>query len=396
MQAGFAFLEAGSVRTKNTTNILLMVVLDGFIGCVSYWAIGYPFAFGEPSNPFIGHGYFFFSRMSEHKLTHFFFQFVFAATACTIVSGALAERVAFEAYIIYSVAITGFIYPVVSHWVWADDGWLLNGPGPEYITFQDFSGSSVVHMVGGIAALVACKILGPRMGRFNEDGSPNDINGHSIPHLTLGALILFFGFLAFNGGSQASISKPGDGVAVSNAVVSTIVAGSFGALVTMLVVKYVFPIKRWSIILIINGGLTGMVAVCACCNTAYAWGAAVIGSLGGLTYLGVANLVLKFCLDDPVDAVGVHLGGGTLGVLMSPLFSADKGLFLHWDAESVLGWLWNALGALAITVWCGVLCTMLFGGLHLANLLRVDPEVEAMGMYRSCIINRPISSSHPR
>ncbi|PIK52308.1 putative ammonium transporter 1 isoform X1 [Apostichopus japonicus] len=140
-------------------------------------------------------------------------------------------------------------------------------------------------MVGGIAALVGCKILGPRIGRFNDDGSPNDINGHSIPFVALGGLVLFFGFLAFNGGSQVSISQPGDGVAVSAAIVNTIISGSFGALSTMLLVKYLLPVRKWSIILIINGGLTSMVAICAGCNSAYAWGAAVIGCLGSLTYL---------------------------------------------------------------------------------------------------------------
>ncbi|PIK40591.1 ammonium transporter-like protein [Apostichopus japonicus] len=300
MQCGFAFLEAGSVRAKNTTNILMKNLLDVFLGAVAYWAFGYAFAFGDQSNSFIGFSNFFFINLPDTSLSFFFFHFVFAATAATIVSGAMAERTSFLGYMIYSVCITGFVYPVVSHWAWSGTGWLGAGPGNPNVGYQDFAGSSVVHMVGGTAALIGASVLGPRTGRFTNG---SDFRGHTVPLVALGGFILFFGFFSFNGGSQASISSPGDGVVVANAITNTIICGAAAALVSLVLGKLVYGKMKWSLLVTINGGLTGMVAICAGCNSLYAWGAFATGIIAGAIFIGVSMLVEKAQIDDPLDAV---------------------------------------------------------------------------------------------
>ncbi|KAJ8023497.1 Ammonium transporter 1 member 2 [Holothuria leucospilota] len=377
MQCGFAFLEAGSVRAKNTTNILIKNLLDVFLGAVAYWAIGYAFAFGDPSNAFLGHSYFFFHRLPEARLSHFFFHFVFAATAATIVSGAMAERTAFKAYMIYSVFITGIIYPVVSHWAWSETGWLAVGPGNANVHYQDFAGSSVVHMVGGTAALVGAAVVGPRTGRFTNGA---DFRGHTVPLVALGGFILFFGFFSFNGGSRASISEPGDGVVVANAIVNTIICGSAAALVALVLEKLVYGTKKWSLLVTINGGLTGMVSICAGCGALYAWGAFATGVFAGAIFVGVSALMEKVQIDDPLDAVAVHLGGGLWGILTVPLLDKDDGVFFKWDGDAFVSWGWNALGACAIMVWTGGLCLVLFGLLRFLKVLRVDLHTERLGL----------------
>lgn len=378
MQMGFAFLEAGSVRAKNTTNILLKNMLDVCIGAVVYWAIGYAFAFGGEANAFIGYRYFFFESLPKCMYSHFFFHFVFAATAATIVSGAMAERTEFAAYFIYSTAITGFIYPVVSHWAWSGEGWLGNGPSG--LAYRDFAGSGVVHCVGGTAALVGAAILGPRIGRYDENGKAKVISGHTVPMVALGGFILFFGFFAFNGGSQASISADGDGEVVSVAIVNTIISGAFAALVAMLIRRIGFQGSYWSLLTTVNGGLTGMVAICAGCDAVYPWGAAVIGMVSGATYMAWSSLMVSLKVDDPLDAVAVHLGGGLWGVLATPLFAQD-GVFL--DNFSTASWQsfgWNLLGVFVIIVWTAVLSLLLFGIMQAAGILRVSPEMEVKGL----------------
>ncbi|XP_072034506.1 putative ammonium transporter 1 isoform X2 [Amphiura filiformis] len=378
MQAGFAFLEAGSVRSKNTTNILLKNLLDVCLGAVVYWAFGYAFAFGSESNSFIGYRYFFFESMPADNYSHWFFHFVFAATAATIVSGAMAERTDFMAYLIYSCVITGFVYPVVTHWAWDGSGWLANGP--DGIAYQDFAGSGVVHMVGGTAALFGAAILGPRIGRFDANGKPKPIEGHTVPNVALGGFILFFGFFAFNGGSQASISAEGDGVIVATAIVNTILSGSAGALVAMVIRRAGFGTGHWSFLTAVNGGLTGMVAICAGCNAVAAWGAIIIGIISGFTYLAWSWLVLKCKVDDPLDAVAVHLGGGLWGVISVPLLSYESGILTKWDLDSAKLLGWNLAGAGAIFGWSGLISLILFGVMRCIGILRVSEEIEIKGL----------------
>ncbi|XP_071831993.1 putative ammonium transporter 1 [Apostichopus japonicus] len=377
MQCGFAFLEAGSVRAKNTTNILMKNLLDVFLGAVAYWAFGYAFAFGDQSNSFIGFSNFFFINLPDTSLSFFFFHFVFAATAATIVSGAMAERTSFLGYMIYSVCITGFVYPVVSHWAWSGTGWLGAGPGNPNVGYQDFAGSSVVHMVGGTAALIGASVLGPRTGRFTNG---SDFRGHTVPLVALGGFILFFGFFSFNGGSQASISSPGDGVVVANAITNTIICGAAAALVSLVLGKLVYGKMKWSLLVTINGGLTGMVAICAGCNSLYAWGAFATGIIAGAIFIGVSMLVEKAQIDDPLDAVAVHLGGGLWGILTVPLLARDSGVFFTGSSDAFVAWGWNVLGAAVIILWTGLLSFILFGTMYMLKILRVDAETEMLGL----------------
>eukprot|EP00121_Abeoforma_whisleri_P007349 Awhi_evm2s6708 len=276
MQLGFAFLEAGSVRSKNTTNILLKNLLDAVLGALSYWAFGWAFAYGN-GNTFIGHSNFFLADFDRTRYAEWFFQFVFAATAATIVSGAVAERCSFVAYISYSIFITGFVYPVGTHWAWDATGWLADGP--DGIFFKDFAGSAIVHVVGGTAALIGAIALGPRIGRFT-DGKDTPIPGHSVAFTALGGLILWVGFYAFNGGSQLAITSDGDGTAVSLVFVNTTLAGAGGALIAMLI-KFFEAHHYISLLTGINGLLAGMVSICASCNAVEPWAAFVIGCIGG-------------------------------------------------------------------------------------------------------------------
>jgi len=319
MQCGFAFLEAGSVRSKNTVNILIKNMLDLLIGGISYWAFGWAIAYGETGNGFIGTSQFFSYQMEHPKYPFWFFQFVFAATAATIVSGSIAERCCFSAYFVYSIIITGWVYPPVSHWAWDTNGWLNK------LEYADFAGSGVVHVLGGTCALVGCWFIGPRLGRFDAEGRPPHMPGHSVPLAGLGGFILLFGFLAFNGGSQLTISNEGDAEAVGLAIVNTILGGSAGGIVA-LILSYIEQ-KKWSYLVTLNGALTGMVSQCAGCNVYEPWAGLVIGMMAGCVYFGVSKTMVKCGLDDPLDAVAVHFGGGILGVLCVPFFKHSTGIF---------------------------------------------------------------------
>ncbi|CAG5130739.1 unnamed protein product, partial [Candidula unifasciata] len=309
MQTGFAFLEAGSVRSKNATNLLIKNLLDAFIAGVAYWTLGFAFAFGE-GNGFIGWHYFASSGLPLTKMAFFFFQYVFAATAATIVSGALAERCEMAAYFIYSFAITGWIYPVVTHWAWSDEGWLKKGMDydidgkMEQIGYQDFAGSGVVHCIGGTAAFVGALILGPRHGRFHKPSKTTlQVRGHSLPFTALGGFILCFGFLAFNGGSRLTVSHEDDGAIIGLAVVNTCISGSTAAIVSLIIRRIGVFGGTWSFLNTLNGALAGMVAVCAGCDSMRPWGAPIVGSIAAIAFNITSWLMCKIKLDDPVDAV---------------------------------------------------------------------------------------------
>jgi len=385
MQCGFAFLEAGSVRSKNVTNILIKNVFDSFVSGIAYWLFGYAFAFGGTDNSFIGTKYFAASNLADTDFASFFFQYTFAATAATIVSGAVAERCEFMAYFAYSFFITGFIYPVVTHWQWGG-GFLAEGKdyGGDIgvVGYQDFAGSGLVHCCGGVAAFVGALLLGPRIGRFDPvTKTPIQIRGHSVPIAALGGFILFFGFLAFNGGSQTAISNDGDGATVSIAVVNTIISASFGAFSSLLINRvHVFGNASWSLIVTINGALTGMVAACAGCNVLYPWGAAILGSLSGMTYHLWSWIVRRLKVDDPLDAVAVHFGGGSWGVIALAFLSRTDGILFHWNSRSGLVLAWQLAGLAVITAWTGVLSLLLFGTLRLLKVLRVPEEIEIKGL----------------
>jgi len=381
MQCGFAFLEAGSVRSKNTVNILIKNMLDAFIGGVSYWAIGWGLAYGEGGNPFCGGSQYFNYQLPYDQYPKWFFQFVFAATAATIVSGAIAERCQFFAYFAYSIILTGWVYPPVSHWAWDGSGWLA-----QLGFYKDFAGSGVVHLLGATCAIVGCYFIGPRRGRFSTTGKPIDMPGHSVPLAGLGGFILIFGFLAFNGGSQTQISAAGDGSVVGLAIVNTILGAATGGMTVLFVNKFALK-QPWSFLMTLNGALAGMVALCAGCNLYEPWAALIVGGLGGLGFMIIHFGMLKLKLDDPLDAVGVHGGGGIAGLLCVPWFMyvglepGMRGIF--WDGHTSHPWKvlgFQIGGGLVITAWAFVWSLILFGSLKMAGILRVGTEDEFKGM----------------
>jgi len=396
MQAGFAFLEAGAVRSKNTVNILIKNMLDALIGGVSYWAIGWALAYGkDDGSGFIGTSQFFSHNMNQADFPSWFFQFVFAATAATIVSGAIAERCTFTAYFCYSVIITAWMYPPVSHWGWhcpnkEETHWIINEL-QENVTIEqdcgwlvkngytDFAGSGIVHVLGGVCAGVGCYFMKPRAGRFSKSG-PIDMPGHSVPLAGLGGFILLFGFLAFNGGSQLSITNPGDSAVVGIVIVNTIIGGCSGGLAAMFITW--FQTRKWSYLITLNGCLTGMVAQCAGCNNYPVWASLIIGAMGGAVFHGVHWLEMKARMDDPLDAVPVHFGGGVLGVICGPIFKAVEsvdGIAMAAIAPDANTLGWNILGLLIIILWAAFWSTLMFGGLSLIKKLRIDRETEFKG-----------------
>merc|ERR1719266_1146281 len=394
MQCGFAFLEAGSVRSKNTVNIFIKNMLDAFIGATSYWAIGWGLAYGPDGNYFCGGSQYFNFQMDFELYPKWFFQFVFAATAATIVSGSIAERCQFGAYFLYSIVITGWVYPPVSHWAWSGEGWLTyaacdatqieEGTCPGY--YKDFAGSGVVHLLGAGCSIMGCYFMGARRGRFNKKGEPIDMPGHSVPLAGLGGFILIFGFLAFNGGSQTAISNPGDGDVVGLAIVNTILGAATGGMTVLFVNKFALH-QPWSFLMTLNGALAGMVALCAGCNLFEPWAALIVGGLGGLGFMVIHFSMLKMRLDDPLDAVAVHGGGGIVGLLCVPWFmyvglpAGERGIF--WDGHLSTPWLvlaYNLAGGLAISVWALFWSIVLFGSLKYLAILRVGTEDEFKGM----------------
>ncbi|XP_014669410.1 PREDICTED: putative ammonium transporter 1 [Priapulus caudatus] len=339
MQCGFAFVECGAVRSKNTTNILIQNMLDISVAGVAYWAIGFPLAHGD-GNAFVGVKYWFSYDMPRHLFADWFFHFVFAATAASIVSGAVAERCEFVAYLVYSFLVTGLVNPIVTHWAWSEHGWLYQG-------ISDSNGVNV-----------------------------------SFQLVALGGFILLLGFLWVIGGAQASISQPGDGEAVATAMVNTVIGGSFGSFTSLVINKIGFLGNRqWSLLITLNGALTGMVSVCAGCNVYYPWAAAVVGAIGGVSFVCWSNLISKvFLVDDPLDATAVHLGGGMWGLLAAPILSRDTGIVFQWSTHSFYQLAWNIVGLLAIAGWTAVWSIFMFGGLKYMGILRVSREIESRGL----------------
>uniref|UniRef100_A0A914XHE4 Ammonium transporter n=1 Tax=Plectus sambesii TaxID=2011161 RepID=A0A914XHE4_9BILA len=379
MQCGFAFIEAGSVRSKNTIDILLKNLLTSLFTCVVYFFCGWAFAFGNKGNSFIGFGQFMMFDLEAPKYPLWFFHFVFAATSSTIVSGAVAERFEMVAYLAYTVLLGGFVYPVITHWSWDSTGWLANGP--EGVKFKDFAGSACVHVVGGTVALIGMILLGPRIGRFEDKktGRPAvPLKGHSAPFVVLGAFMLLVGFFGFNGGSQGSLARPGDGDTVARACVNTILCSGWATIAVIFCNKFFFS-KNWSLLCSINAALAGMVAACTGCDALEPWACSIVGVGAGLAYFFIAMLVEKLRIDDPVDTVGIHCGGGLWGLIITPvvmkggiIYGANRFAFLQ------LGW--NLVGGAAIIAWSLVTMGSLFFLLKLAGKLRVPAEVELKGL----------------
>lgn len=391
MQAGFAMLTAGSVRTKNTKNVLLKNVLDACVGALAYWIFGYAFAYGNDGNRFIGWGNFALSKKNIEGtvFTSFFFQWAFAATATTIVSGSVAERTSFYAYMAYAFFLTSFVYPVVSHWIWYENGeenWsgFLKSLYGEDGGVVDFAGCTVVHMVGGFAGLVGAIVVGPRHGRFDSEGNVLPIPGHSATLATLGTFLLWFGWYGFNPGSALAIADKQWSV-VNRCSVNTTLAAASGGVITLIILK--LRDHFFDLLACLNGILAGLVGITASCAFVDPWAAVLIGMIGACVYIGTATVLLKFKIDDPLEAFPIHGGAGVWGAAAGGLFNRRTYMELA-GFDGVYGAFFggggkllgaNVLAIIIVATWTSTLVGGLFFLMKLAGILRISPDEELIG-----------------
>jgi Amt family ammonium transporter len=383
MQAGFAFLGAGAIRTKSSANYFAKSFLDFCIGALAFWLLGFALMFGgsqlfsglESGNSLVGFSGFFLSGEAYDVQTIMFwlFQVVFAATAATIVAGAVAERLKLSSYLIYSGIVTAVIYAIYGHWVWGG-GWLSTLPFGSGAL--DFAGSGVVHAVGGFTALAAVKLLGPRIGKYNADGTPNAIPGHNVGYIVVGTFILFFGWFGFNAGSTLAATD----LRISVIAVNTFLAGATGGVAVALFTY--FKTRKLDIPLTCNGTLAGLVAITAPCAFVAPWAAIVIGAIGGFVMMaGIWLNEHKLRADDPVGAIACHGYSGLWGLLAVGIFADGtyggvKGLIMGEGGQFVA----QLISAATVAAWALVTGLILFGILKLTIGIRVPPEEELHGL----------------
>ncbi len=372
MQAGFALCEAGLTRAKNTGNILMKNLMDFCIGTPCYWLVGFGIMFGGTGaligsfDPFIQGSYDFGTLPTW---VYALFQTVFCATAATIVSGSMAERTNFKAYVLYSAMISLVVYPISGHWIWGG-GWLSE------LGFHDFAGSTAVHFVGGVTACLGAAILGPRIGKYGKDGKPRAILGHNMTAMALGVFILWFCWFGFNGAS--TVSMTGDDV-MTNAgliVFNTNLAAAMATLAAMIFTwcRYGKP----DVSLTFNASLAGLVAITAGCDAMDPFGAAITGTVAGiLVILSVEFFDNVAKIDDPVGAVSVHGACGAFGTLCVGLFATDGGLF-YGGGFAKLGV--QALGLISVAAWVLVTMFIVFKVIDKYVGLRVPEEIEIDGL----------------
>ena len=384
MQAGFAMVEAGFTRAKNTGNIIMKNLMDFCIGTVVFILIGFGLLMGEDLFGFIGKpGFDLFTAYAEFDFSSFVFNLVFCATTATIVSGAMAERTKFLSYCIYSAVISALIYPIEAHWIWGG-GWLAQ------IGFHDFAGSCAIHMVGGISALIGAKILGPRIGKFKKDKSGkvvkvNAFPGHSIALGSLGVFILWLGWYGFNGAAATSMEQLG------SIFLTTTIAPAVATVVCMIFtwIKYGKP----DVSMCLNASLAGLVAITAPCDVTDALGAIIIGAVAGLLVVfGVWLLDHVLHIDDPVGAVAVHCMNGIWGTLAVGLFATDTApgySIANASGETLTGAFYGGgfellglqfVGFISVAAWTAVTITITFLVIKAIVGLRVDREEEILGL----------------
>lgn len=375
MQAGFAMVETGLTRAKNAGNIVMKNLMDFCIGTPIYWFIGFGIMFGGTGALFGGIDLF---CLKQDDYAMMIFQTVFCATSATIVSGAMAERTKFSSYCIYSALISLFVYPISGHWVWGG-GWLQS------MGFHDFAGSTAVHMVGGVAAFIGAAILGPRIGKYDKDGKPNAILGHSMTLAALGVFILWFCWFGFNGCSTVALS--GEGAVNAARIFYTTNLAAAMATVTVLIITWV-RYKKPDVSMTLNGSLAGLVAITAGCDTVTPVGAALIGFLAGFAVVfGIEFVDQKLRVDDPVGAVGVHGICGAFGTLLTGLFayydfgSGEKLGVFYGGGFKFFGT--QVLGVVSVIAWVAVTMTIIFTVLKKTIGLRasVTEEVEGLDIH---------------
>ncbi len=383
MQAGFTFLGAGFVQKKNALNYLAMSFMDFCIGALIFWLFGFALMFGGSKltpgllegNRFIGYSGFLLlgDSYDVHTSVLWMFQIMFAATACTIVTGAVAERFKFHAHIIYSMFLCGVMYPVFGHWMWGK-GWLEMLPFG--VGARDFAGSGVVHGMGGLVAFIAAWLIGPRYGKYNPDGSANVIHGHNLVYIVIGTLILIFGWFGFNAGSTLAVTD----LRVSVIAVNTLLSAAAGA-VTLIYLSY-FMTKKSDIIMACNGALAGCVAITASGAYVPHWAAIVIGLIASLiTRLSLYFIENKLKIDDPVGAISVHGANGLWGLLSVGIFSDGtyggvRGVIVgsYWQLLS------QFIACVTLIAWCFGMAFLFFFVLKRLLGLRVPVNIERSGI----------------
>ena len=361
MQPGFMLVETGFTRSKNSVNIVMKNFMDFSVGAVSYWAFGFALAYGGTTlGGFLAYGNFFL----EGDSITYFFQVVFAATAATIVSGAVAERTKFSAYLLFQPFICGVIYPIVTHWVWSGQGWLGD------LGFIDFAGSGVVHMVGGFAALAGVQIVGPRIGKYDDDGNPQVIPGSSMVAGALGVFILWFGWYGFNVGSALAAVD----VNLAAIAVTTTLSAASGSITAM----YTSMISgKPNVGMTLNGALAGLVGITAGCANVNNLGAVLIGLVSGVLVVYSINFLEKRGFDDAVGAISVHGICGIWGVLAVALFDTADGLVYGGGTTLFVPQL---IGILAIGAWAYGTSFIVFKAIDSTVGLRVTAEEEIAGL----------------
>ena len=367
MQAGFAMVEAGFTRAKNAINIMMKNLMDFSVGSIAYWAVGFGLMFGATSTGFFGTTGFFLSDFTPDGdpwvLAFWMFQVVFAATAATIVSGAMAERTKFSAYLVYSFFVSALIYPIFGSWAW---GSLFNGSGwLEKLGFIDFAGSTVVHSVGGWVALSGAICLGPRLGKYGKDGTMRPILGHNIPLASLGVFILWLGWFGFNPGSTTTADT-----SIAMIFVNTNLAAAAGAVLAMIVSW--MKLGKPEVGMSLNGALAGLVGITAGCANVTPGSAIIIGCVAGVLVVFSVLFFDKIKIDDPVGAVSVHGVCGAWGTLAAGLFNMEG---------CTMGILTTQLiGIVTCFVWAFGLGFIMFKTIAGTMGLRVSPEEEIEGL----------------
>ena len=367
MQAGFTLVESGMTQSKNAVNIAMKNILDICIGSLTYWLVGYSLMYGDTSN-----GWFFWGGLFQGEGADLFFQTMFAATAATIVSGAIAGRTKYSTYAIFSVVMTAIIYPIAGGWQWQGSGWLTE------MGFIDFAGSSIVHAVGGFAALVAAYMVGPRIGKY-VDGKIFAIPGHNQILATLGVFVLWLGWFGFNGGSQLAWGGD-DAIAASAVIVATNLAAAAGALGALITTWFYYGKPNLGMTL--NGALAGLVSITAGCGNMTDGGAVLAGLVGGiLVVFSIEFIEKKLKIDDAIGAASVHGVAGFWGTIVIGLWGVDGdtaiGLFNGGGADQLIA---QTTGAFAYAIWAVVLSFVVFGILKATIGLRVTEKEELQGL----------------
>lgn len=375
MQAGFAMVETGFTRAKNAGNIIMKNLMDYAIGTPLFWLTGFGIMFGGAGafiggfDPLVRGDYSGILPAGVPLPAYLIFQTVFCATAATIVSGAMAERTKFISYCIYSAVISAVVYPVSGHWIWGG-GWLAR------MGFHDFAGSTAVHMCGGAAALIGARVLGPRIGKYTEDGKPNAILGHSLTLGALGVFILWFCWFGFNGCSTVAMDSDAAVYSAGNIFVTTNLAAATATVATMIITWLRY--RKPDISMTLNGSLAGLVAITAGCDMVSPAGAFFIGLIAAFVVVFGIEFIDKVCkIDDPVGAIGVHGMCGAAGTLLTGVFAVDGGL-AYGGGFSFLGI--QLLGVVSVILWVSVTMIITFHVLKHTIGLRASEEEETKGL----------------